>query len=630
MVGSLSVELPLKTVLIIPFAIQIVGIVGLVAYLSYRSGQQAVEGLAYQLIKTKAEQVTQQLNTSLKTPHLINRLNIDATRRKILNLQNVGEIEEWLFTRLMQFETVSAVHFVNPQGLLRSVYREPSLTMAVGNPDQPSTIYNYSLDSNGRKSQILDTLPGFNIRRDRPWYQGAIHSGKPGWSEIFQQGASNLLVLNAAQPVYNPATKILEGVFAVHITLDQISHWLRTTEISDYSQVFIIERSGLLVATSTEEELVKEVEETPKNKKIRRRRVQESHSLLIQTTGNYLQEHFKDFTHVQKEQILKFRAKGEQKIVQITPFHDPYGLDWLIVVVVPEVEFLTEIQANMRHTFFLSLVALGMTVTIGSLTAHWISRPLQRLSQASQAIASGNLEQKIPEGLMIAELQLMSQSFNQMAEQLRQSFERLKSAFQESEEKFTRVFLSNPNPNFVLTWAEERILEVNQSYLNFFGYSRDALIGYTAGELRLWVYAQEHENFRKLLEAEGSIRNLEIALRTGSGEIKTLLISAERFTLEGQACVITQVTDITDRKALELALQASKNQLNDILNNTISSVVSFRVFANRDWDYEYQSAGSELLFGYKAEEIITDKTLWMSRVWPEDRETVILLYLNLF
>lgn len=76
-------------------------------------------------------------------------------------------------------------------------------------------------------------------------------------------------------------------------------------------------------------------------------------------------------------------------------------------------------------------------------------------------------------------------------------------------------------------------------------------------------------------------------------------------------------SEITERQHVEA-------RLNDILNNANASIVCFRVFSNRDWEYEYQSKGNEGIFGYTQAEILADKTLWMSRVLPEDVENVIM------
>ncbi|GAX35976.1 PAS domain-containing protein [Nodularia sp. NIES-3585] len=70
----------------------------------------------------------------------------------------------------------------------------------------------------------------------------------------------------------------------------------------------------------------------------------------------------------------------------------------------------------------------------------------------------------------------------------------------------------------------------------------------------------------------------------------------------------------------------------EILNSAIATaIVRFRVFVNCDWVYDYQSPGCELIFGYTTQEMITNQTLWMSGVHPQDRETVIMpLYQDIF
>ncbi|WP_083636976.1 PAS domain-containing protein [Leptolyngbya sp. 'hensonii'] len=99
--------------------------------------------------------------------------------------------------------------------------------------------------------------------------------------------------------------------------------------------------------------------------------------------------------------------------------------------------------------------------------------------------------------------------------------------------------------------------------------------------------------------------------------------------LEAQAVQLKQTNsrlhrEIAERQRVEMALQASEGKLHDVLNNAIAAITSFRVFANRDWEYEYFSAGCERLFGYSSQELMADKTLWMSRVHPEDWQQVIV------
>jgi len=75
---------------------------------------------------------------------------------------------------------------------------------------------------------------------------------------------------------------------------------------------------------------------------------------------------------------------------------------------------------------------------------------------------------------------------------------------------------------------------------------------------------------------------------------------------------------------LGIALPGSDTQLRDILNRANAAIVSFRLFADGDWAYEYSSAGCDRVFGYTAAEMLADPHLWLSRVLPEDRDTKIV------
>jgi PAS domain S-box-containing protein len=108
------------------------------------------------------------------------------------------------------------------------------------------------------------------------------------------------------------------------------------------------------------------------------------------------------------------------------------------------------------------------------------------------------------------------------------------------------------------------------------------------------------------------------------------IVDTKTAELEQEIRRRQQLTNLLS--AREAHYRTSEARLNDILNSAIAtSIVSFRVFPNYDWEYEYQSIGCENIFGYTAQEIMADQTLWMSRVHPQDRETVIMpLFADIF
>jgi PAS domain S-box-containing protein len=88
--------------------------------------------------------------------------------------------------------------------------------------------------------------------------------------------------------------------------------------------------------------------------------------------------------------------------------------------------------------------------------------------------------------------------------------------------------------------------------------------------------------------------------------------------------------DISEQKRLEAALQQSEAKLNDVLNSAIASITSVRIFPDGTWRSEYWSRGCETVFGYTADELMADPTLWPSRVLEDDASHVVINNIDYF
>jgi len=62
------------------------------------------------------------------------------------------------------------------------------------------------------------------------------------------------------------------------------------------------------------------------------------------------------------------------------------GLDWLIVVVIPEADFMGHIYAQTRRTLILMIIIGAIAVTLGILISRWITRPMIRLNHAAKKV----------------------------------------------------------------------------------------------------------------------------------------------------------------------------------------------------------------------------------------------------
>ena len=217
---------------------------------------------------------------------------------------------------------------------------------------------------------------------------------------------------------------------SVDFQLTGIADFLRNLEVSPSAKIFILERNGLVLASSSTEKPYEMV-----NGEAQRLNVLESKDPLIRSTADYLRKRFGNFNEIKNSQQFDFMLNGKRQFVRVTPWRDELGLDWLVAIAVPESDFMAQIDANTRTTILLCLLALAIATVLGIYTSRWISRPLLRLSKASQAIANGQLDQQVKvEG--VSELRILARSFNQMAKQLRDSFADLQKTNAELE---TRV-----------------------------------------------------------------------------------------------------------------------------------------------------------------------------------------------
>ncbi|MEO1295289.1 MAG: PAS domain S-box protein, partial [Cyanobacteria bacterium J06636_16] len=291
----------------------------------------------------------------------------------------------------------------------------------------------YKTDAQGNRQNLLSAVEGYQLFQ-RPWYKAAQAAERATWGDIYVWSAPYPNIsLPAVRPVYD-ANGELEAVFAVDLSLLGIRDFLNQLDISENGEVFILERDGLLVSSSTAGSLFTEADG-----ELKRVKATQSESLIVQGAGQFLSQKFGDLSAIEQPQQLKFDLDGERQFLQVTPYRDAYGLNWLIAVMIPESDVMQQINASTRNTVLLCLGALGAAIAIGIFTARRITSPLLGISRAADQLSQGNLNQHI-EPSAITEINGLANSFNRMAEQLKTSF----NVVQQSEARFRSLVANIP------------------------------------------------------------------------------------------------------------------------------------------------------------------------------------------
>jgi two-component system sensor histidine kinase ChiS len=437
--AKIASKFTLRTVLIVPFVLQIFAAVGLVGYLSFRNGQKAVNDLASQLMGEVSNRIQQNVKTYVETPHQINQSKLDAVKLGFLNMKDLSAWEKYLWRQVQLYPYINFTSIGNQDGEYRTGEKMSDGTLLI-NASGPSTgfdFYSFNTNDRGDRASVAATVKNFDIRQ-HPSYTYAALEGKPTWSSVYISFLEPTLILSALKPVYD-SQKQLEGVLVTALRLDHIGFFLNSLKVGKSGQTFIIQKNGMLLATSA-----KELPFRTQNDKKEIFNVTESSDPVTRATAKYLQNQFQDFHRIRDSYQLNFEIDGKPQFVKVLPFQDGKGLDWLIVVVVPEADFMEQIHANNRTTALLCFAALGMATVLGILTARWIIHPILKLKDAATALSEGQFDRTV-ELDRADELGVLAKAFNSMAAQLQASFTTLETKNNELQrlDKLKDEFLAN-------------------------------------------------------------------------------------------------------------------------------------------------------------------------------------------
>ena len=119
-----------------------------------------------------------------------------------------------------------------------------------------------------------------------------------------------------------------------------------------------------------------------------------------------------------------------------------------------------------------------------------------------------------------------------------------------SEERFYKAFNFSPNPMAISSLEDGRFIEVNDSFLDITGYSREEIIGNTATKFNIWEPKKRAEAINQLIE-QGHLHNFENSFISKSGKVRIGLFSAEIIEINGEKLMLSVMNDITDLRLFQ-------------------------------------------------------------------------------
>ncbi|NEQ43410.1 MAG: diguanylate cyclase [Leptolyngbya sp. SIOISBB] len=440
-------RLSLRLILSIPFLVQIVVAVSLTGYFSWLNGQKTVRNIAQRLSQEVAKNIENQVSSYTEISSQFLLTTQAAYESGNLGFADQESLARYFWKQTQVSEAIPFIYFGSAEGDYIGVWSNPEDVNTLQLQTQSTAPYReiYRLDEQGQVAELL-RREEYDPRM-RPWYKAAEQAGKQTWSPIYVWATSPRLGIDHAIPIYEKSglddtdensPDSLLGVLSVAVTLSDISVFLQQADVSYATRLFVVEKSGAIVASSAAEAPFINTEMGEQ-----RLLATQSSDFLIRETSRTLHNQLGSFAEVVASQQHFWEIGEEDYFVQIVPFDEQIGLDWLILVVIPRSDFTTYIQANTYITVLLCLVALLITLSIGFTISQWIITLIARLSKASQAIAEQATSQDFGQGEQpiymksqsVRELEILARTFNYMAAQLKQSFAQIANVNAELEER---------------------------------------------------------------------------------------------------------------------------------------------------------------------------------------------------
>jgi len=189
-----------------------------------------------------------------------------------------------------------------------------------------------------------------------------------------------------------------------------------------------------------------------------------------------------------------------------------------------------------------------------------------------------------------------------------------------SEQKFTSVFHNCPDIIALIRIEDGRLVAVNATFEQQFGFSSAEAVDRTGTELGLWTEPGLGPQILQRLR-EGNAHNIESTFRRRDGSQFTGLISAQRIAFDNTANLVVVVRDISELKDTQERLQLSETKFAKAFHASPDGLLITRL---RDGLVLDVNEGFSRITGYSADEAAERSTLELG-IWanPAEREQMV-------
>jgi diguanylate cyclase (GGDEF)-like protein len=382
----------LRKMLVLPSAGLVIAVAAIIGWLSYQAGREAVDTVAERLLQETKARIGQAVERHV----MGSRAVLEAAFPDGMPMPASIDAEMGALRR--RFWIATSLH-TNPNdyvyygsgtgqffGLKRLSEGEAELRikLAAGEPRRILRIAGI-----GGAEQFVQTEARLYEPRERPWFRAGKDSASPRshtWTAVYIDFATQELVATRARQVLSAAGPV-QGVVATDVSLRALNDFVAALDISPNGFAFIVEPEGDLIATSRGANVSQRADGT-----VMRLPALASDQPLVRVAFAEVQRWLRAGGGQAQASRRIVGENGQPIYLAYNHLRDDAGLDWLVVVGVPERDFTAGIADSLQRNLWLGLAASLLAIAIGTAFYARLARDLRALTAAAKRIGDGELD----------------------------------------------------------------------------------------------------------------------------------------------------------------------------------------------------------------------------------------------
>lgn len=266
--------------------------------------------------------------------------------------------------------------------------------------DNPDFLAIYMATSDGFYADGSRWVPDKDyIPQERPWYKEAKAAGKIIFTQPYVDSMTKKLVVSIAKPIYSPDGS-LRAVVVGDVTLDVLVKYTSQIKTEKTGFAFLVDKAGLVLVH-------------PDKKLMMQKNLLEDSNEGLKKIAQLM---------ISGQQGAKtYSPGGKETLLAYAPL--PHT-GWSLAISVPVAEGMEKLESSLWWSIILGLILLLIAVGVIYYLGSFLAKPIQDLTVVTQALAQGDLNQKV-KVTSKDEVGVWGENFNNMAENLRQLIKKM-------------------------------------------------------------------------------------------------------------------------------------------------------------------------------------------------------------